>query len=281
KVSDHRRSEGTDRSHRNQPIPAPCIDRPEKAGRTGGGVTGPAQQFGYTIALGCGAGGFRRAASRGLDTTGVGNGLAFAENFHGQVPHRLEAQRQAFEILTAHPIALPSLDLPSLDLPGLIANSGDGLREIHLTQVLLYCLTIDVLAGNATGLPHPRRRGSLVGRRQWLIREPRVGDESSRARGTHDIATPKRVDTENCICDKSCYRVHGALLIFLLRTLFSVSRTIRTHRGQQTAARKRFGTLHCSSKKASGSDPRDIREPVERPHPEHLPTRHRPSAPKQ
>jgi Arc/MetJ family transcription regulator len=52
----------------------------------------------------------------------------------------------------------------------------------------------------------------FVGRRQRLIREPRVSNESSRARGTHDIAAPKPVGTENCICHKSSYRVRGSLL---------------------------------------------------------------------
>src|SRR5208282_3226793 len=91
----------------------------------------------------------------------------------------------------------------SFDFPSLIANSADGAWKVHQTQILLHCLAINVVAGNAARLAHPRRRRYRVGRRQWLIREPRVGNESSRARGAHDIATPKRVDTENRICNKS------------------------------------------------------------------------------
>ena len=66
------------------------------------GLNCPAQQLSYALPLGFRAGSFRWSARRGLNTPGVWNWLALPEDFHGEVPHRFQAERQAEQILTAH-----------------------------------------------------------------------------------------------------------------------------------------------------------------------------------
>src|SRR5208282_1285320 len=130
----------------------------------------------------------------------------------------------------------------------------DSFGKIHFPEILLYRIAIYVLARDASAVAQPSCGWMRVGNGQGFVGKPAIGDEASRARGAHDVATPKCVDTENCICDKSSQRIHANLLIILIqRKLSSASRTIRTDRVQQTATRKRFGTQHCWSRKASES----------------------------
>ncbi len=124
-----------------------------------------------------------------LDRARVGNGSAFAEHLHGEVTHGVEAESETGKILSAQ----------AADSFCFLAKTGDLAGKIKLAQVGIDDGAIKILAGDAAGLTQMRGAGVRVGCRERLVREPGVGDESSRARGTHHVATPKRIDAENCV----------------------------------------------------------------------------------
>ena len=83
---------GTEEAHGGHGDPllfAPAIDgRQEGVAVAGRG----AQQLGDEFAFAHGIGGFGSLAAGGHHAALVRNGRAFAEDFHGQIPHRFEAQ---------------------------------------------------------------------------------------------------------------------------------------------------------------------------------------------
>ena len=184
KVRDHGRAQSAHRGHRDHALPAPgihCLQQPARMGRS---VPAAAQQFVNTISLCFRFGGFRRLRCRRLDAAGVRHRIALAQDLHGQVPHRFHTISQPGQIGLTQ----------SANLSRLFADSGDSLGKVHLAQVLLHCLPIDAFARHAAGLPQTRRRRMRVGSGQRLIGKPGIGDEAPRARGTHHVTAPERVD---------------------------------------------------------------------------------------
>ena len=168
-------------------------------------AAGNAEQFGETVAVGGGIGRFGRAAGRGLDAAQVGDRRALAKDLHGEVPHRLEAERQAGEILGAQAAQ-----------PGCRAlDFGDRVRDIDPFQVLLDGGRVGLPAARAPGLPDTRGGRVAIGGRQWRVAEPGVGDKAAGAGGGHHVAAPQGVDADYGVA-KRFFKGHAGVFPFLM-----------------------------------------------------------------
>src|ERR1035438_1746011 len=87
-------------------------------------------------------------------------------------------------------------------------DTGDGPRQVDLTEILFHYFRIETLAGYAAALAQMLGRRMRVGTGKRLVRKPRVCNEPTRTGRAHDVTAPECVDAKDGVGNISSSLVH-------------------------------------------------------------------------
>lgn len=135
-----------------------------------------------------------------MDGAFVGNGIALAEDFEGKIQHGLETIGESEEISAAQ----------RLKIPRFAANARNGVSQAKIAEIAVDDCAIQFLARHSPSMAQVAGALMRIGAGQWLIGKPGVGNEPAGAGGTHDVATPECVNTENGVSNVLPKLIHYA-----------------------------------------------------------------------